>query len=248
MGGSSYRNGELHERSRALAARLDVPCDNPQLITQALTHRSWAFENGVTDTNERLEFLGDAVLGLVVTDLLYDTFADDSEGVLAKLRSAAVRSESLAQLARDLHLGELVLLGFGETKSNGAKKESILADTFEAVIGAVYLDQGFATAYDMVERLFTPLLPGLAEQGVALDFKTGLQELAAKQFGKLPVYTVSATGPEHQKTFVADVLIDGTQYGTGEAASKKQAEQHAAKVAYETLTGSTLLEPEAPAD
>lgn len=248
MGGSSYSVDEHYERSRALAARLGVPCDNPKLITQALTHRSWAFENGVTDTNEQLEFLGDAVLGLVVTDLLYEGFAHDSEGVLAKLRSAAVRSESLAQLARELDLGDLVLLGFGERKSNGAQKESILADTFEAVIGAVYLDQGFATAYDLVERLFTPLLPSLATQGVALDYKTGLQELAAKQFGMLPTYTLTSTGPEHQKTFVADVWLAGTRYGTGEATSKKQAEQRAAEAAYRSLTGSTLLEPHLNAD
>lgn len=248
MGNSSYSGDELHQRSRALAARLNVPCDNPALITQALTHRSWAFENAVAETNERLEFLGDAVVGLVVTDLLFTMFRDDSEGVLAKLRSAAVRSESLAALARELDLGELVLLGYGERKSNGAAKESILADTFEAVIGAVYLDQGFATAYDLVERLFTPVLPLIAAQGVALDYKTGLQELAAKQFSQLPRYTLEASGPEHKKTFVAEVWINDERYGTGEAASKKQAEQRAAEAAYRSLTGSTLLEHHLNAD
>lgn len=233
---ATHNFDDVSPRARALLARLGVTVDDLSLITQALTHRSWAFENGVTETNERLEFLGDAVVGVVVTDRLYVAFPDEPEGALAKLRSAAVRSESLAELARELAIGEAVLLGYGETKSNGADKDSILADTFEAVIGAIYLDQGFATAYDVVERLFDPLLPTLADQGVALDFKTSLQELAAKQFGELPRYTVESDGPEHQKAFVASVWLNDTMYGQGTAASKKQAEQQAAKAAYRALT------------
>jgi len=237
---STHDLDHVAPRARALLARLGVQVDDVTLITQALTHRSWAFENGVTETNERLEFLGDAVVGLVVTDRLYVTFPDEPEGALAKLRSAAVRSESLATLARDLAIGDAVLLGHGETKSHGADKDSILADTFEAVIGAIYLELGFAAAYDVVERLFDPLLPTLAHQGVALDYKTSLQELAAKQFGELPVYTLDSEGPEHQKQFVAQAWLNDTLYGTGTATSKKQAEQQAAESAYRTLIGSTL--------
>lgn len=235
-------------RARALLARLGVQVDDTTLIAQALTHRSWAFENGIAETNERLEFLGDAVVGVVVTDRLYVTFPNEPEGALAKLRSAAVRSESLAALARDLGIGDAVLLGHGETKSNGADKDSILADTFEAVIGAIYLDLGFATTYDVVERLFDPLLPTLADQGVALDYKTSLQELAAKQFGELPVYKLESDGPEHQKQFVAQVWLDHTLYGTGTATSKKQAEQQAAEAAYRYLIGSSLPHNDANAD
>jgi len=238
MSGTSRAQDDVVHRARVLLARLDVHIDDVTLLVQALTHRSWAFENAVETTNERLEFLGDAVVGLVVTDLLFTLFPDQPEGVLAKLRSAAVRSETLAELARQQHIGEAVLLGHGETKANGSTKASILADTFEAVIGAVYLDQGFATAYDVVERLFAPLLPTIARQGVALDYKTSLQELAAKRFGELPQYTSEATGPEHQKDFVADVWLDGLKYGSGQAASKKLAEQRAAEAAYMTLQAS----------
>jgi ribonuclease-3 len=234
---TSHEQDDVSQRLRALLARLDVHVDDLNLFVQAVTHRSWAFENDSDSTNERLEFLGDAVVGLVVTDQLYVMFPDEAEGVLAKLRAAAVRAESLATLARDLDIGDAVLLGYGETKSNGAAKESILADTFEAVIGAVYLDQGFATAYDLVERLFAPLLPTLLSQGVALDYKTSLQELAAKMFGELPRYTLEATGPEHQKDFVAEVWLADTCYGRGAATSKKQAEQRAAEAAYHALKG-----------
>lgn len=245
---STHNRDNVTSNIRALLARLDVHMDNVALITQALTHRSWAFENGLAETNERLEFLGDAVVGLVVTDRLYVSFPEEAEGVLAKLRSAAVRSETLAQIARDLAIGDAVLLGHGETKSHGADKDSILADTFEAVIGAIYLDQGFASAYDVVERLFDPLLPTLADQGVALDFKTNLQELAAKRFGELPLYTVQSDGPEHEKQFIAQVWLYETLYGTGTAASKKQAEQQAAMAAYHRIAASPLPHERGDAD
>lgn len=245
---STHDLDHVMSRARALLARLGVQADDVTLIAQALTHRSWAFENDVTETNERLEFLGDAVVGVVVTDRLYVTFPDEPEGALAKLRSAAVRSESLAALARELGIGAAVLLGHGETKSNGADKDSILADTFEAVIGAIYLELGFATTYDLVERLFDPLLPTLAGQGVALDYKTSLQELAAKQFGELPVYTLESDGPEHQKQFVAQAWLNNTLYGSGSATSKKQAEQQAAEAAYRALIGSSLPHDDANAD
>jgi ribonuclease III len=218
-----------------LAELLDVHLDDPGLLERALTHRSWAFEHGGVEPNERLEFLGDAVLGLVVTDEIFHAHPAEQEGRLAKVRSAAVKSESLAQVARELGLGRFVKLGRGEAASGGADKDSILADTLEAVIGAVYVDKGFASAYDLVERLFTGVLQELAGRGAALDFKTSLQELTAARFEVLPRYEVSDTGPDHAKTFEATVTVAGELVGRGEGRNKKQAEQRAAREAYRRL-------------
>jgi ribonuclease III len=222
-----------------LAARLDVHLDDVELLQRALTHRSWAFEQGGTATNERLEFLGDAVLGLVITDEIFHAHPDEQEGRLAKVRSAAVKTGSLAAVARELGLGPFVRLGRGEAASGGADKDSILADTLEAVVGAVYLDQGFASAYDLVERLFGARLRELAGHGAALDFKTSLQELAAARFDELPRYEVSDTGPDHAKTFTAEVRVAGEVVGRGVGASKKAAEQDAAREAYAHLALAT---------
>jgi ribonuclease III len=221
-----------------LAARLDVHLDDVELLERALTHRSWAFEQGGMATNERLEFLGDAVLGLVVTDEVFHAHPDEQEGRLAKVRSAAVKTGSLAAVARHLGLGPYVRLGRGEAASGGADKDSILADTLEAVVGAVYLDQGFASAYDLVERLFGARLRELAGHGAALDYKTSLQELVAARFDDLPRYEVSDTGPDHAKTFTAEVRVDGGVVGRGVGASKKQAEQDAAREAYGRLVAA----------
>lgn len=218
-----------------LARLLDVHFDDPALLDQALVHRSWAFENGNAEPNERLEFLGDAVLALVVTDEIYHAHPTEQEGRLAKVRSAAVKTESLAEIARVLGLGRFIRLGRGEASSGGADKDSILADTLEAVIGAVYLDGGFAGAYDLVERLFAQRLLDLAERDAALDYKTSLQELTAARFEVLPRYEVRDTGPDHEKTFTARVLVDGEVVGEGTGRSKKQAEQVAAREAYRTL-------------
>jgi ribonuclease III len=219
-----------------LLRALDVHVDDPSLVERALTHRSWAFENGGVQPNERLEFLGDAVLGLVVTDEIFHAHPDEQEGRLAKVRSAAVKAGSLADVARDLGLGRYVKLGRGETASGGRDKDSILADTLEAVIGAVYLDQGFATAYDLVERLFGSVLAELAERGAALDYKTSLQELAAARYETLPRYEITDIGPDHSKTFTAVVTIGRRTVGSGEGRNKKQAEQRAARRAYRHLT------------
>jgi ribonuclease III len=229
-----------------LAAALDVHLDDMRLLEQALTHRSWAFENGAVDPNERLEFLGDAVLALVVTDEIFHAHPAEQEGRLAKVRAAAVKTGSLASLARELRLGRFIKLGRGEAASGGADKDSILADTLEAVLGAVYLDQGFATAYDLVKRLFASRLDELAGRGAALDFKTSLQELAAARFDSLPRYQVDDTGPDHEKTFTASVSVDGDVVGRGEGRSKKEAEQHAAREAYRHLAGDAG-DPTAPA-
>jgi ribonuclease III len=219
-----------------LVALLGVHVDDLALLERALVHRSWAFENGGVEPNERLEFLGDAVLGLVVTDEIFHAHPEEQEGRLAKVRSAAVKTDSLAAIARGLGLGRFVKLGRGEAASGGADKDSILADTLEAVVGAVYLDQGFATAYDLVERLFGDRLVELAGRGAALDYKTSLQELTAARFDVLPRYEVSDEGPDHAKTFTAVVRVDGEVVGRGEGANKKQAEQRAAREAYRRLT------------
>lgn len=219
----------------ALAQLLEVHLDDLGLLERALTHRSWAFENGAVEPNERLEFLGDAVLGLVVADEIFHAHPDEQEGRLAKVRAAAVKADSLATIARELDLGAYIKLGRGELSSGGHDKDSILADGLEAVIGAVYLDQGFATAYDLVQRLFGEMLGDLAERGAALDYKTSLQELAAARFGGLPRYEVSERGPDHRKTFTAHALVEARRWGTGEGRSKKQAEQRAAREAYLAL-------------
>lgn len=221
-----------------LAALLEVHVDDLGLLERALVHRSWAFENGAVEPNERLEFLGDAVLGLVVTDEIYHAHPDEQEGRLAKVRSAAVKTGSLAAIARELGLGRYVKLGRGEAASGGADKDSILADTLEAVVGAVYLDQGFASAYDLVERLFGDRLVELAGRGAALDYKTSLQELTAARFDVLPRYDVTDEGPDHAKTFTALVQVDGEVVGRGQGANKKEAEQRAAREAYRRLTAT----------
>jgi ribonuclease III len=217
---------------------LEVHLDDLGLLETALTHRSWAFENGSVEPNERLEFLGDAVLGLVITDEIFHAHPDEQEGRLAKLRSATVKTASLAEVARALGLGRFVKLGRGEAASGGADKDSILADTLEAVIGAVHVDQGFATAYDLVERLFADVLTELAGRGAALDYKTSLQELTAARFEVLPRYQVTDTGPDHDKTFTATVAVDGEMVGSGQGRNKKQAEQRAAREAYRRLVGT----------
>jgi ribonuclease III len=202
----------------------------------ALTHRSFAFEQGLGTTNERLEFLGDAVLGLVVTDLVFRAFPDRSEGELAKLRAAMVNMTMLAEVARDLRLGEAVMLGRGEELSGGRGKASILADALEAVLGAVYLDQGIRAAHELIERLLGPRISAYVRGEGERDYKTILQELAAQDIGRLPEYRVAERGPDHEKVFTATVYLAGQEYGRGQGRSKKEAEQKAARQAHDRLT------------
>ena len=204
--------------------------------TAALTHRSYAFEQGKSETNERLEFLGDAVLGVIVTDLAYRRFPKLPEGDLAKLRAAIVNMTTLADVARELRLGEAVLLGKGEEQSGGRDKPSILADALEAVIGALYLDRGLEPARRIVERLFWPRMLTYARGGGERDYKTGLQELAAQEIAAVPQYRVTERGPDHQKEFTAVVHLAGIAYGSGSGRSKKEAEQQAAREAFERLS------------
>ena len=208
----------------------------PDMLRRALTHRSFAYENGGLPTNERLEFLGDAVLGLVVTDTLFREHPDLPEGQLAKLRAAVVQMRALAGVARDLRLGAYVQLGRGEEGTGGRDKPSILADTLEAVIGAVYLDRGLDDAGRLVHRLFDPVIANSAQLGAGLDWKTSLQELTASEFLGVPEYRVEESGPDHAKTFKAFVLLAGQVHGTGAGRTKKAAEQEAAEVAWHALT------------
>jgi ribonuclease-3 len=214
------------------------------LLERALTHRSFAYENGNLPTNERLEFLGDSVLGLVVTDTLYRNHPELPEGQLAKLRAAVVNMRAHADVGRSLRLGEFVRLGRGEESTGGRDKTSILADTLEAVLGAVYIDRGLVQAARLVHRLFDPLIDDAATLGAGLDWKTSLQELTATTALGVPEYAVSETGPDHQKLFTAVVQVSGEAYGEGSGRSKKEAEQEAAAAAWRRLQADL---PEGPA-
>ncbi len=225
-----------HPPDAVLRDALGVALDS-DLLRLALTHRSYAYENGGVPTNERLEFLGDAVLGLVVTESLFHTHPDLPEGQLAKLRASVVNMRALAGVARGLGLGEHLLLGHGEEVTGGRDKDSLLADALEALLGAVYVGVGAAAAADVVHRLFDPLLADSAALGAGLDWKTSLQELAAERALGVPAYGIVEAGPDHAKCFTATVLIDEETTGEGHGSTKKQAEQRAAEAAWMMLSG-----------
>jgi ribonuclease-3 len=206
-----------------------------ELLERALTHRSYAYENGGLPTNERLEFLGDSVLGLVVTESLFRRHPDLPEGQLAKLRAAVVNMRALADVGRSLRLGAFLRLGRGEETTGGRDKSSILADTLEAVIGAVYLAGGITVAADLVHRLFDPVIEQSATLGAGLDWKTSLQELAAGLGLGVPEYVVTESGPDHQKSFTATLRLADRDYGEGTGRSKKEAEQKAASSAWDEI-------------
>ena len=208
----------------------------PSLLERALTHRSYAYEHGGLPTNERLEFLGDAVLGLAVTDALYRTHPDLPEGQLAKLRASVVNTRALAGVARELGLGRWLRLGRGEETTGGRDKNSILADTTEALLGAVYLDRGVDAALALVQRLFGPLMHAASQDGAALDWKTALQELSATRGLGVPDYRLAESGPDHAKSFTAVVHVGGSARGEGAGRSKKEAEQRAAESAFGVLS------------
>ncbi|RXZ67331.1 ribonuclease III [Agromyces albus] len=218
-----------------LQQRLHIAVD-PELLLLALTHRSFAYENGGIPTNERLEFLGDSILGQAVTVKLFRDHPDLEEGELAKRRASLVSSAALAEVGRSIGLGPFIRLGRGETMTGGADKPSILADTVEAIIGAVYLDAGGDAATALVLRLVAPLLLDPARFGAAMDPKTSLQEIAARRGAPAPVYTVVESGPDHNKHFVATVTVGGLAEASGEGSSKKQAEMAAALEAWTALS------------
>ena len=219
-----------------MAARLGWTCRDPALLNQSVAHRSWCAESGAAQSNERLEFLGDAVLGIIVTDYIYRTYPELPEGELAKVRASVVNSSALAEVAASLDLGSALLLGKGEDQSGGREEPSILADAMEALIGAVYLDQGWDGATDVVMRLFGERMNEAAAGPGGQDYKTRLQELSARFLEELPHYVVLAEGPDHAKQFHATVYLGAEPKGEGEGRSKKQAEQAAARIAWEKLS------------
>ena len=220
----------LDDLQQALQIEID-----PDLLLLALTHRSFAYEHGGIPTNERLEFLGDSILGQAVTVKLFLDHPDLDEGELAKRRASLVSSVALAEVGRSIGLGPYVRLGRGETMTGGADKPSILADTVEAIIGAVYLDAGGDAATAFVLRLIAPLLRDPERFGAAMDPKTSLQEIAARRSAPPPVYTVTESGPDHNKHFIATVSVGELVRASGEGSSKKQAEMAAALEAWTEL-------------
>jgi ribonuclease-3 len=226
-------------RSPLLAAvGVELP---DELLTVALTHRSYSYENGGLPTNERLDFLGDAVLGLVITEELYRRHPDRSEGDLAKLRASVVNTHALADVGRGLSsegLGSYLLLGKGEENSGGADKSSILADGVESLLGAIYVQHGLVVAREVILRLFGPLLDTAPTLGAGLDWKSSLQELTAARGLGAPSYVVTSTGPDHDKEFTATVLVTEIEYGKGVGRTKKEAELKAAAAAWNALDES----------
>jgi ribonuclease-3 len=220
-----------------LQLALDYTFTDPALLDQALTHRSFCSEHAVETSNERLEFLGDSVLGFVVTTFVYAEYPGLPEGELAKLRATVVSAETLAEIANELDLGAALRLGKGEDSSGGRAKPSILADAMEAVIAAVFLDGGLEVASRVVLGALEARIREQAAGPGGGDYKTRLQELAARRVDQLPRYQVRHEGPDHNKRFFATVLLGGEPYGEGEGRSKKAAEQAAARVAWERLHG-----------
>ena len=217
------------------ALGVDLP---DELLTMALTHRSYSYEHGGLPTNERLEFLGDSVLGLTITEELYHRHPDRSEGDLAKLRASIVNTHALADVGRQLTedgLGSYLLLGRGEENSGGADKSSILADGVESLLGAIYLEHGATVVRDVILRLFADLLTTAPTLGAGLDWKSSLQELTASRGLGVPAYLVTSTGPDHDKEFTAAVVVGETEYGKGIGRTKKEAELKAAAAAWNGL-------------
>jgi ribonuclease-3 len=222
------------------ALGVELP-DEP--LTMALTHRSYSYENGGLPTNERLEFLGDAVLGLTITEELYHRHPDRSEGDLAKLRASIVNTQALADVGRALSdggLGAHLLLGKGEENSGGADKSSILADGVESLLGAIYVEHGLETAREVILRLFRSLIETAPTLGAGLDWKSSLQELTAARSMGAPSYVVTATGPDHDKEFTATVIVMDTEYGKGVGRTKKEAELKAAAAAWTALSDTNI--------
>lgn len=229
-----------------------------EMLELAVTHRSYAYENGGLPHNERLEFLGDAVLELVVTEFLYTSHPDRPEGELAKIRASLVNTYALADVARELGpegLGGYLRLGRGEELTGGRDKHSILADAFESVLGAVYLVHGLEPVRDLILRLLGDRLSIVPRLGAALDWKTSLQEVCANLGLAHPGYSITSTGPDHDKVFTAKAIVEGSERGEGVGRTKKEAEQKAAEIAYRAVeaagpdasTGATT-EDSSPAD
>jgi ribonuclease III len=223
-------------RPSAALQALGVQAPATGLFELALTHRSFAFEQtDPVEHNERLELLGDSVVGLVVTQAIFDSYPHMTEGDIATLRASVVNTSALAALARSIDLGEWIRLGRGEEASGGRDKDSVLADAFEALVGAAYLEKGFQTVVEALVPLFADEIERVVTKGESLDAKGALQELTARENGHRPEYEVTSSGPEHEKTFTARVFVEGRPVGNGTGRSKKEAEQNAAREALDRL-------------
>lgn len=217
---------------KVLEKKLGYSFKKKSLLEQALTHKSYANENHLELHNERLEFLGDAVLELGVSELLMERYPHFDEGDLSKLRAAIVNERQLAELARGLGLGAHLSLGKGEEQTSGREKNSILSDGFEALLGAIYLDRGFKKAVEVIRHHYEQLLNETPEQRFYTDYKTELQEKSQAIYKAIPHYRLIAeTGPDHEKTFEVEIFIQGQSFGKGRGKSKKEAEQEAAREA-----------------
>lgn len=201
----------------------------------AFTHRSFAYEAGLTETNERLEFLGDSVLGLIVTEELYRKYPNLDESRLSPLRSGIVNMRALADIARTLELGKFIRLGKGEEVTNGRDKNSLLADALEALLGAIYLAHGFEKTSECIKRLITPTMESAMAMGAGIDGKTALQELVASTSKATLEYQIEESGPDHDKSFIATAMVGGEALATGNGKSKREAEQSAARSAFVVL-------------
>ncbi|MEY2674046.1 MAG: hypothetical protein RLZZ514_611 [Actinomycetota bacterium] len=219
-----------------LIERLGVSISQ-DLLTQALTHRSHSYENGNQPNNERLEFLGDSVLGFVVTAELYKRFGDLQEGELSSLKNSVVSAKALAEVAAGIGIGAFLLLGKGEEKTGGRDKGNLLADAFEAILGAIYIEHGLSRASDLVERFIFPLLDNHTDLLLNSEPKTKLQEIAQERGLAAPVYETTHTGPDHDRIFSASVTV-GDVVAAGEARSRKGAESEAAIAAIKALGGN----------
>lgn len=223
----------------ALQKNLGITFRQPPLLQLALVHRSYINENPdlAAESNERLEFLGDAVLGLIIAEKLYHDFPQSSEGEMTRLRAALVRQDTLARIARTIRLGEYLHLGKGERASGGQQKPANLARTLEAVIAAIFLDQGIAVTRDVTLKLFDKELQAVASHGAEVDYKSQLQEFIQARGQPKPIYqVVAATGPDHEKLFTIEVKIGDAVLGTGSGKSKKLAEAEAARIALQRLS------------
>lgn len=229
---------EDRKKFRLLEKKIGFRFRDVSLLRRALIHKSYANEQRLSslDQNERYEFLGDAVLELAISHLMMELFPDFSEGSLSKLRAAVVNETSLAELARDIQLGEYLYLGKGEDQCQGREKDSLLSDAYEAILGAIYLDSGFFAAYGVVQTQFGRLMEKAAQQDITRDYKTKLQEESQEHFHAIPRYQiVSEEGPDHDKTFEINLFIQGEIYGQGKGKSKKEAEQNAARQALDKI-------------
>jgi ribonuclease-3 len=208
-----------------------------EFLNQAFTHRSFANEVGETaENNERLEFLGDSVLGLAVSEYLYETLPDQPEGELARIKSFVVSEASLSEISRKLRVDNYILIGRGEEYSGGRSKKAILADCLEAIIGAYYLDSGFMPSRQFVREMLVPEINKVLENKHAKDYKTLLQEHVQKRMKTYPKYkVVQKTGPDHDRTFWIEVHVVDRSFGAGKGKNKKEAEQEAARIAYEGM-------------